>query len=381
MNTNYFYGIVEDRDDPLKIGRVRVRVHQIHTDDKQLIATPDLPWSQVILPTTSASLSGFGTQHGLIEGSTVIGFFRDNEMQDFVVMGSAAGIPQKGGRITAPKGEQLGRSSSRGFNDPRKFELSDYEGTPDGPNPQHEPRRGWGITSTLKDAPREPVFNRVLYNGGRNIFTPQTFDKKDDVLKKELTNPQTKELRGLYPLYFDKSDIDERARGEHNDGKGGGYDDRNKELAKRVFRDADFWASGVVEIGNSEADPMYPYNKTIKTESGHFLELDDTRGEERIAVEHRTGTFLEIDKRGNQITRVVGDNYQVVCNGNNVHIGGYCRVKIMGGAKIEVGKDFEVTGLGKGKIHAKDELEISSGKEMTLRSAGDIRFDAKRVRR
>ena len=53
----------------------------------------------------------------------------------------------------------------------------------------------------------------------------------------------------------------------------------------------------------------------------------------------------------------------------------------MGGAKIEVGKDFEVTGLGKGKIHAKDELEISSGKEMTLRSAGDIRFDAKRVRR
>ena len=52
-----FYGIVEDRNDPLKIGRVRVRVHGLHTDDKQMIATPDLSWSQVILPTTSAGLS------------------------------------------------------------------------------------------------------------------------------------------------------------------------------------------------------------------------------------------------------------------------------------------------------------------------------------
>ena len=69
----YFYGIVEDRQDPLKVGRVRVRIHGIHTDEKTLIATADLPWCQVILPTTSAALSGLGTGHGLVEGSTVFG--------------------------------------------------------------------------------------------------------------------------------------------------------------------------------------------------------------------------------------------------------------------------------------------------------------------
>ena len=53
-----FFGIVEDRHDPLKIGRVRVRIHGSHTDSKLNIATPDLPWAQVILPTTSAGLSG-----------------------------------------------------------------------------------------------------------------------------------------------------------------------------------------------------------------------------------------------------------------------------------------------------------------------------------
>ena len=74
MNT--YYGIVEDRQDPLKIGRVRVRVHGVHSDlIRILISTPDLPWAQVMLPTTSAGLSGFGTQHGLVEGSTVILIF------------------------------------------------------------------------------------------------------------------------------------------------------------------------------------------------------------------------------------------------------------------------------------------------------------------
>ena len=57
---NFYYGVVEDRNDPLKVGRVRVRVRGVHTDNKQYIASPDLPWSQVIVPTTSAGLSGFG---------------------------------------------------------------------------------------------------------------------------------------------------------------------------------------------------------------------------------------------------------------------------------------------------------------------------------
>ena len=91
-----FFGIVEDRHDPMQIGRVRVRCHGIHTDDKSKIATPDLPWAQVLLPTTSAAISGFGTQHGLVEGSTVFGFFRDGETkQDPVVTHSAAGIPSE----------------------------------------------------------------------------------------------------------------------------------------------------------------------------------------------------------------------------------------------------------------------------------------------
>ena len=371
--TNIYYGIVEDRDDPLKIGRVRVRIHQIHSDDKQLLSTPDLPWSQVIHPTTSASLSGLGTQHGLVEGSTVAGFFRDDEMQDFVVFGSTAGYPQQGSRITAPKGEQLGRTSSRGFNDPRRIKLADYNGTPDGPNPQHEPRRGWGLTLTLDEAPRLPKTIDIDYTGKGTTITELT----DAELEEQIKNPQSGELRGLYPLYFDKSDYDERARGEHNDGKGGEYKDRDLPPFDG-FRGFRFFGKSARDMGMRQ-NPKYPYNKTMFSESGHFLEIDDTFGAERISYEHRTGTFHEIDHEGNEITRIVGSNYEVIAGENSVAISGKCNVHIGGDAKIHADGDVDVTSYGDGKIDVAGKMDIESGKDMTLRSARFIRLSARKV--
>ena len=39
----WFTGVVEDRDDPSKLGRVRVRCVGHHTDDKSKIPTKDQP--------------------------------------------------------------------------------------------------------------------------------------------------------------------------------------------------------------------------------------------------------------------------------------------------------------------------------------------------
>ena len=40
----WFTGVVEDRNDPVKLGRVRVRCLGIHTEDKNEIPTEDLSW-------------------------------------------------------------------------------------------------------------------------------------------------------------------------------------------------------------------------------------------------------------------------------------------------------------------------------------------------
>lgn len=91
----WFIGIVEDREDPLKLGRVRVRAHQIH-DDKANIPTDDLPWAFIMVPPFSASIGEIGISPvGLMVGSTVVGFFVDgHEAQLPIILGSMHGIPE-----------------------------------------------------------------------------------------------------------------------------------------------------------------------------------------------------------------------------------------------------------------------------------------------
>ena len=43
MSMIWWSGVVEDRDDPEKLGRCRVRIFGWHTDDVQLLPTNVLP--------------------------------------------------------------------------------------------------------------------------------------------------------------------------------------------------------------------------------------------------------------------------------------------------------------------------------------------------
>ena len=94
-NFIWFTGVVEDRNDPFKVGRVRVRCVGIHTHDKEVLPTADLPWAQVILPVTSPGISGLGSSPSfLLQGSWVFGYFRDGtNCQEPCVIGSLPGRP------------------------------------------------------------------------------------------------------------------------------------------------------------------------------------------------------------------------------------------------------------------------------------------------
>lgn len=104
----WFIGVVEDRNDPLKMGRVRVRCYGYHTEDKDKIPTEELPWAVMINPIDSASISGVGkSPTGIVEGSWVVGFFLDGEdAQDPAIFG------------TIPSMSSEGVNTALGFNDP-----------------------------------------------------------------------------------------------------------------------------------------------------------------------------------------------------------------------------------------------------------------------
>jgi len=106
----WFVGVVEDRADPTFTGRVRVRCLGYHTENKIDLPTTDLPWAMPMLPITSSGISGIGQSPlGLVEGSWVLGFFRDSTYaQEPIIIGSLPGRPSE-------------EAGDTGFYDPNKI--------------------------------------------------------------------------------------------------------------------------------------------------------------------------------------------------------------------------------------------------------------------
>jgi hypothetical protein len=77
----WWTGVVEDIQDPLKLGSVRVRIIGLHSENKSLVPTDSLPWAQVALPTTGAK-----SVSGPREGDWVFGFFQDGEYAQIPVV-------------------------------------------------------------------------------------------------------------------------------------------------------------------------------------------------------------------------------------------------------------------------------------------------------
>ena len=311
----WFFGVVEDRDDPLNAGRVRVRPHAFNTDDKTLLPTDKLPWSQVVMSPTSASLGGIGTSAtGLTEGSFVMGFYTDGKSrQQPMILGSVPGIAAKG-----PGSGATGHSDPDGIYPP-----SSKVGKADTPGlaiPAEFPSDPITINKDVGRTRDIPIASRFK--------TPTVNEDKDD---------------GKYPTIKDGKVI------------------------------PDTWSEPVQRGGMPSA---YPFNHVTKTEGGHVFEVDDTKGGERIHQYHKSGTFYEIQPNGNRVTKIVGSDYEIVVKDKNVYIQGACNVTIKGDAKMffegdlvqEVKGNHHLTVHGDSitKIRGNQVLEVSSARSTNI---------------
>ena len=105
LNPEWFTGIVEDRQDPLNLGRVRVRILGRNGIDLNLLPTNSLPWAQVLLPTNNPN------PYPPKEGDQVFGMFIDGKnAQSPIILGVFPSIPQN---AAVP---------NQGFNDVRTTE-------------------------------------------------------------------------------------------------------------------------------------------------------------------------------------------------------------------------------------------------------------------
>jgi hypothetical protein len=157
---------------------------------------------------------------------------------------------------------------------------------------------------------------------------------------------------GVYPKYKSEVDTNRLATNDSNNPHLGL--ELRKLTRKTGVPTADFDAVPVEEhistaISASDSDTwnqpeipyaaVYPFNHVFESESGHVMEIDDTKDNERLFTQHRTGTSQEIDKDGNQVNIIKGDHYNIVSGKRQAVIEGNADITIGGRHKIYINKD------------------------------------------
>lgn len=103
----WFFGTVINSHPPTGLeGRVKVRIYGVHSGNTDDIPEKDLPWAQVLIPTTEGGASGIGKIPQLVSGAFVFGVFLDGiSSQTPLILGS---LP----RTEFPSDTQSGRQVS-----------------------------------------------------------------------------------------------------------------------------------------------------------------------------------------------------------------------------------------------------------------------------
>jgi len=316
----WFIGIVEDKFDPLKLGRCRVRCVGWHTPDKQLIPTEHLPWATSVFPVKSVD------PYAPREGDMVFGFFADGEnAQEPVVMGVLPNIPLKEADPTL------------GFNDAR-------------------------TAAQLIDSPRPPQSRVYVKGSGVEISEYSSAERY----------PRTRE-----PHILDEPTTPRMARNEE---LGGTFIEERRET---VFTDIPKAYEGSWDEPETEYDARYPYNNVTETESGHHLEFDDTFGKERVHLAHRSGTFLEMYPKGDQVERIAKSKFSLIVKDDHVYVMGEATITIDKDARVlieqngylEVKGDLNVHVHGNANVDVDQNVNVNVGGNLDAFVAGTVNVD------
>lgn len=198
----WWTGIVENRNDPLKLGQCQVRCVGWDADDKMHLPTTDLPWSKPLLPVNGTEV------YAPKEGDMVIGFFIDGESaQERVMMGILPNIPLKAA------------NPQQAFADPRT--VTELTSAPKTPKEKTYNTDGTGIKIVERDQAEsypkildEPSTSRIARNDAASITKTFIQERKDNLVTGiETVNDTWDEPKTLYNTVYPYNNVVETESG------------------------------------------------------------------------------------------------------------------------------------------------------------------------
>lgn len=118
--------------------------------------------------------------------------------------------------------------------------------------------------------------------------------------------------------------------------------------------------------------PVYPANHVMHTDAGHIIELDDTKGAERVHIFHKAGSFYEVHPDGTMVIKSVKDAYEAVIGNKTVYVKGDCKIQVAGSCTVNANKALSLTSQADINIAAKGKVNIASGADMNLGASGKL---------
>lgn len=435
----WFIGVVEDRNDPEKLGRVRVRAFGYYDDEA--IPTSDLPWAVLMQPVTSAAKGGVGTSPtGIMEGTHVVGFFADGKnAQTPIIMGTLAGEPNgKPDTNNLARGEDLGQtviqkkitavkmsiansnalsalSAATNMANKVTSTINGAKASLNGVRDQFANIAGLSnlpfmeglnsLSSTMTQIATLPAEAKALQaqvEGQVNAVKGQIENLKNldpEALARQLVQQQVGDVesavRAIQSLDFDSvmssiqsipmaiGQIGRLTDAIANVGKIGNIVTTIQGLSRSIPNLGAIRALGqTISTANgwleptTMASPLYPLNKIMETEGGHIQEFDDTPGAERFHQYHPTGTFKEVHPDGTNVDKVVKDNYRVVLGDDYLHVEGSVKVNIVGDATVVVNGDCTTQVSGNKVDVVNGNYSLAAGGNVSIAAGGAMTIGA-----
>lgn len=171
-----YRGVIEDNNDPEKLGRCRIRIFGIHTEVKSKnelegIPTEELPWAEPALGLFEGSVSGFGAWTVPLQGSHVFIFFESGHILNPRFFASAPGFPTD---------INHGFEDDEGFSDPDNIYPNEETEYPHKPNQLNESdfhrlARNDGIDETIVNSKNESRDSDVNTADDRSWDEPESY--------------------------------------------------------------------------------------------------------------------------------------------------------------------------------------------------------------
>lgn len=307
-----YRAVVENNIDESKLGRVQVRIFELHTKSNEnsgefsAISTSHLPWAEVMGGTSFGLVSGVGLSNILRNGTWVWVILENDNPNKPIIVGTIIGT-----NTESPVGKQ---SSGEGFYDPEET---------------------YPIQARVNT---ETDINRLARN---EKLSEEYYDFPMSGYAQQET---------IHKIINDNVDVQEGI----TDG----------------FTGADV---SQTEPNSLDDKSEYPNSSILETHSGHVITLDDTNGNERIRVYHTTGSYIEIRPDGTFVQKCANtdaESHYIHMSDVQKHIAKGVKEYIEQNKEEIIGGNLLSNIKGDLKLHVEGNLDWLVDGNITITSGG-----------